>query len=179
MRSNTKFITLILSMAVLLAACGSSSKDVSTEAGPPSSDTTSLSQNTSTDSSDQPDTGDHPADKSQKDEYLQKLSEMEEADRNEEAKTTMAELEQQESDRFEKWDKELNQIYGILKEQLSTEQMEQLREEQRAWIKQRDESAKEASLKYKGGSTEKLEYVATQATLTRERCYELAAQYMK
>ncbi|MEH7440091.1 lysozyme inhibitor LprI family protein [Neobacillus drentensis] len=73
----------------------------------------------------------------------------------------------------------MNEIYGVLKEQLDTKQMEKLKEEQRKWIKHRDEAAKEASLKYKGGTTEALEYVATQATLTRERCYELVAKYMK
>jgi uncharacterized protein YecT (DUF1311 family) len=74
---------------------------------------------------------------------------------------------------------ELNKIYGVLKEQLSKEQMEKLREEQRNWINHRDEAAKKSSLKYKGGSTESLEYVATQASLTRERCFKLVAKYMK
>ncbi|MUK88344.1 DUF1311 domain-containing protein [Ornithinibacillus sp. L9] len=115
----------------------------------------------------------------EKEEYLQKLNEMEELDRNLEAETTILAMEEQEAERFKTWDEELNKIYGVLKEQLSTEQMANLREEQRNWIEHRDEAAKEASLKYKGGSTESLEYVATQATLTRERCYELVAKYMK
>lgn len=115
---------------------------------------------------------------SQKEDYLKKLNRMEEEDRNLEAGTTMQELEQQEADRYEKWDDELNRIYGILQDQLSTEQMDELREEQREWIKYRDETAKESSLKYEGSSTESLEYVATLATLTRERCYLLVAKYM-
>ncbi len=56
--------------------------------------------------------------------------------------------------------------------------MEQLREEQRDWIKERDQKAKEASLKYEGGTMEGLEYVATQASITKDRCYELVAKYM-
>lgn len=116
---------------------------------------------------------------SKKEEYLKKLNNMEESDRNSEAGTTMLELEEQEVKRYKKWDVELNEIYGVLTEQLSTEKMDKLREEQRNWIKHRDVVAKEASLKYKGGSTEALEYVATQASLTRERCYELVANYMK
>ncbi|MDI2588499.1 DUF1311 domain-containing protein [Psychrobacillus sp. NEAU-3TGS] len=116
---------------------------------------------------------------SNKDEYLKKLNEMEEADRFSEVGTTTLELEEQEAERYKKWDAELNKIYGVLKEQLSAEQMDQLREEQRNWIKYRDEAAKEASLKYKGGTMEALEYVATQAGLTRERCYLLVAKYMK
>ncbi|MDG5789918.1 DUF1311 domain-containing protein [Evansella sp. AB-P1] len=114
-----------------------------------------------------------------KEEYLKKLNEMEEADRNGEVGTTIAELEEQEFERYNKWDEELNQIYAVLQEQLSREEMNQLREKQRNWISYRDQEAKELSLKYKGGSTESLEYVATQASLTRERCYELVANYMK
>jgi len=116
---------------------------------------------------------------SQREKYLQKLNEMEEADRYEEAGTTIVELEEQEKQRYEKWDKELNEIYGILQEQLSEEEMAKLREEQRNWITYRDETAKESSLKYEGGSYESLEYVATQATLTRDRCYLLVSKYMK
>jgi uncharacterized protein YecT (DUF1311 family) len=116
---------------------------------------------------------------STKDEYLKKLNEMEEEDRHSAAGTTIAELEKQEEERYEKWDKELNEIYRVLEGQLSPEQMEKVREEQRSWVKQRDVAAKESSLKYKGGSHEALEYVATQAVLTRERCYVLVARYME
>lgn len=114
-----------------------------------------------------------------KGEYLEKLNEMEEVDRYAEAGTTIADLEEQETERYEKWDQELNTIYGLLTEQLSTEDMDDLREDQRDWIDYRDETAKESSLEYEGGSTEALEYVATQVTLTRERCYLLVAQYME
>jgi len=116
---------------------------------------------------------------SKKGEYLKKLNEMEETDRFTEAKTTIKEMKEQEEERYKKWDKELNEIYGVLKDQLDTDQMEELRKQQRDWVTHRDEAAKVASLKYKGGTTESLEYVATQATLTRERCYELVAKYMK
>ncbi|WP_436374716.1 lysozyme inhibitor LprI family protein [Cytobacillus sp. BC1816] len=116
---------------------------------------------------------------SNKDEYLKKLKKMEEADRYAEAKTTTAELVEQETERYRTWDEELNKIYGLLEVQLDKGQMDQLREEQRSWIQQRDEAAKKSSLKYKGGSMEPLEYVATQASLTRERCYFLVVRYMK
>ncbi|MFD2762069.1 lysozyme inhibitor LprI family protein [Lentibacillus juripiscarius] len=114
-----------------------------------------------------------------KGEYLRKLNEMEEADKYAEAKTTTLDMEKQEEERYKKWDEALNEIYGVLKEELSKEEMDKLREEQRNWIKHRDEAAKESSLKYKGGSYESLEYVATQASLTKERCYKLVAHYMK
>lgn len=103
---------------------------------------------------------------------------MEEEDRYAESKDTTVELVEQETERYEKWDKEVNEIYRSLEAQLSTEQMESLREEQREWIVHRDETANESPLKYKDGSMESLEYVATQAELTRERCYLLVAKYL-
>lgn len=88
-------------------------------------------------------------------------------------------LKKVEDDRWEMWDQLLNEIYGALKEQLSAEEMDQLKEEQRNWIKNRDKRALEASLKFKGGTQEHLEYTAVLANITEERCYELVEGYMK
>ncbi|QHA91006.1 lysozyme inhibitor LprI family protein [Bacillus sp. N1-1] len=137
--------------------------------------TTEDSTNGESERSDQPNVEKQ---ESQKEKYFKKLNSMYESDRHVEAKETMVEMEEQEAERYQNWDKMLNEIYGVLQEQLSSDEMEQLREEQRNWVEHRDEAAKKASLKYKGGSTESLEYVATQASLTRERCYELVAKYM-
>ena len=114
-----------------------------------------------------------------KDDYLHKLSAMEEADKKEEAKTTTLDMIQQEEARLKRWNETLNEIYQSLKAQLRTDEMEKLRIEQLDWLEAKDVSAKEASLKFQGGSMEPLEYVATQATLTKDRCYELVAGYMK
>ena len=115
-----------------------------------------------------------------KEEYLKILNTQEEADKNKVVTdTTTIALIAEEQERYETWDKLLNEIYGVLKTQLPENEMIKLRDEQREWIIKRDETAKEASLQYKGGTMENLEYVATQATLTRERCYELVAKYMK
>jgi len=174
MKKNKKIITVILVLvSVILVAC----EDMSDELGAkPNNDSSNAdsTENTS-EIADNIDVNSE----SKKEVYLKKLNDMEEADRNLESGTTTVELEEEEVERYKKWDTELNEIYGLLKEQLSTEQMDKLREEQRNWIKHRDEAAREASLKYKGGSMESLEYVATQASLTRERCYELVAKYMK
>ena len=84
-----------------------------------------------------------------------------------------------EDDRWKIWDGLLNEIYGVLKEQLSTEEMDQLRKEQRNWINHRDATALEASKKYEGGTQETLEYSAVAANLTEERCFKLVEIYMK
>lgn len=178
MKNNRKTLTILFTLVLLiLAACEDSSDEKIVKSNNDSSNNNST-QNRDDNSSEGADTTELSTE-SKREEYLKKLNEMEEADRNLEAGTTMVELEEQEVERYKKWDVELNEIYGVLKEQLSTEQMDKLREEQRNWVKNRDEVAKEASLKYQGGSMESLEYVATQASLTRERCYELVAKYMK
>ncbi|MCD5323349.1 MULTISPECIES: lysozyme inhibitor LprI family protein [Pontibacillus] len=181
--------TILALMILVLAACSNDSGAQSQDE--PSNDTTIQTQNeedgletsdntTSTDSNGTSDeeTEEDEELESMKTKYLTELNKMNDADHMAEAKTTMVEMEKQEQARYEKWDKKLNEIYGVLEEQLSQEEMDQLREKQRKWIRYRDEAAKEASLKYEGGSTERLEYVATEASLTRERCFELVAHYM-
>ncbi len=134
------------------------------------------STNGETENSDQPNVENQ---ENQKEKYFKKLNSMYESDRHVEAKETMVEMEEQEVERYQNWDKMLNEIYGVLQAQLPSDEMDQLREEQRNWVKHRDEAAKEASLKYEGGTTESLEYVATQASLTRERCFALVAKFME
>ncbi|MEH7443078.1 lysozyme inhibitor LprI family protein [Bacillus sp. JJ1122] len=115
-----------------------------------------------------------------KERYLKKLNDTKKE--TEELKATDSStyaLKKVENDRWEKWDELLNDIYGALKEHLPSNSMDQLREEQRNWLKYRDDSALKASLKYKGGTQEHLEYVAVLANLTEERCYELVESYMK
>ena len=89
------------------------------------------------------------------------------------------ELKYFEDRRFDAWDSHLNEIYGVLKVNLPTDQFDQLKEEQRLWIKSRDAGALEASETFKGTTSEHLEYSATLANLTESRCYDLVRTYMK
>ncbi|MFD2681874.1 lysozyme inhibitor LprI family protein [Bacillus seohaeanensis] len=115
-----------------------------------------------------------------KEEYLQKLKDAKkETEELEATDSSTYALKKVENDRWEIWDELLNEIYGKLKEQLPPEEMDELREEQRKWIEYRDDNALKASLKYKGGTQEHLEYVAVLANLTEERCFELVEEYMK
>lgn len=117
-----------------------------------------------------------------KEEYLKKLNEtkkeMDELRSNPEDGSTYA-LKNVEGARYDAWDGLLNEVYEVLQKQLSPEEMDQLRKEQREWIAYRDRSAKEASLTYKGGTMEQLEFVAVQADLTEDRCFVLVEDYMK
>ncbi|SET71208.1 Uncharacterized conserved protein YecT, DUF1311 family [Oceanobacillus limi] len=137
----------------------------------PSNESTQDEENTSAN-----DTG------SLKEEYLKKLKETkketDELINNPTDSSTYA-MKNAEGKRFDIWDGLLNEVYQILEEQLPPEEMEQLRKEQREWIEYRDDTAKEASLEYEGGTHEQLEYTAVMNNLTEERCFELVEGYMK
>lgn len=198
-------MAMSLIFVILLAACGSSSDD-SNAASENQSEENQSSQNTEGDSANEDSTDDasntddnHTANEevassdneedssaetaaSLKEEFLQKVNdaknEVDEMRANPIDDTTIA-MKKVEGDAFDIWDGLLNEIYEVLEKQLPAEKMEQLREEQREWIDNRDQTAKEASLKYEGGTTEQLEYVKVENDLTEERCFELVENYMK
>ena len=79
-----------------------------------------------------------------KDKYLKELDALSEKDESQEA-----------------WNDEVNKIYDALKDRLSPEQMEAVREEQRQWINYRDSQNQDNSLENKA------------------RCYNLVEAYMR
>ncbi|KMJ60036.1 hypothetical protein AB685_04135 [Bacillus sp. LL01] len=199
MQNNRKILMVMLTVGLfILAACGNStdqsgaiqntnddfSNEVSTEKA-------LNNASTETDIEDKNETNEEvdtslnvPANEKEsttnKEKYLQQLDDTKkETEELESTDSSTYALKKVESDRWELWDEFLNEIYGVLEEQLPSEEMDQLREEQRNWIKYRDDSALEASLKFKGGTQEHLEYVAVLANLTEERCHELVMNYMK
>ncbi|MFI8684781.1 lysozyme inhibitor LprI family protein [Rossellomorea sp. NPDC077527] len=79
---------------------------------------------------------------------------------------------------YEKYDDALNEIYALLKKELSPEVMAELKTEQLKWIEEKKEKAEKERLKYEGGT---FEYVAWYISLyesTKDRCYELVEEYM-
>lgn len=119
---------------------------------------------------------------SKKNEYIQKLHEIERdltnLDYLYESGTTV-EMKEAESKAYTRWDNALNEIYGVLKTQLSTSEMNRLREKQREWITYRDNTAEAEAAPFNGGTFESVQYLSTLARITRERCYELVNIYMK
>lgn len=80
---------------------------------------------------------------------------------------------------YEEYDKALNEIYTLLKENLSEDVMEDLESKQIEWINQKETAAREEEAKYKGGT---FEFVAGYISLyesTKEKCYELVNEYME
>lgn len=117
-----------------------------------------------------------------RDKYFQKLHHIEASLSDLEYLTkdgVTSDLIEAESERYERWDDALNEIYGVLKTQLTESEMNALREKQRSWLAYRDRTANAEGAKFAGGSAEPLAYIGTMATLTEERCYELVEEYMR
>lgn len=75
---------------------------------------------------------------------------------------------------YQLWDDELNIVWGYLKDTLSSTDMDKLRIEQRAWIKDRDAAIDAAGAEYEGGSIQPMIKNQKGAELTKTRVYELA-----
>ncbi len=76
------------------------------------------------------------------------------------------------------WDDELNMIYQALRDRMPEEEFIELRDEERAWIRQRDEAANQASVSQtQSSSAQNLAYTTSLMEWTRDRVYELAKMY--
>lgn len=75
---------------------------------------------------------------------------------------------------YELWDDQLNKIWSYLLETLPSDEMEVLRQEELAWIADKEAQAKEAGSEYAYGSNvQMLAMVTTETELTKERVYVL------
>lgn len=88
-------------------------------------------------------------------------------------------LKEAEGQRYERWDNMLNEIYSLLKQYMSTSEMNDLRDKQKEWLTYRDKKAENDASEFIGGTMWGLTYVSSQAETTKERCYELVNTYMK
>ena len=80
---------------------------------------------------------------------------------------------------FKRWDDMLNEIYKLLKTQLSKSEMDDLTQKQLAWLDYRETTAKNAGADMGPSTGASLQYTSVSAQLTKERCYELVNNYMK
>lgn len=113
--------------------------------------------------------------------YTQKLAAVEADVRTFDQKLkdgTQIEMNQAASSVLMKWDSLLNDIYSVLKEQLSPEELIELKAEQTAWIKERDDAANTAAAEFAGGSLEAYQHAVSLADSTKARTYELVENYL-
>jgi uncharacterized protein YecT (DUF1311 family) len=80
---------------------------------------------------------------------------------------------------YERWDTVLNEIYGVLKTQLSKTEMSKLEEEEVQWIKDKEAEADKVSKEWEGGTGQNGAIMSSLASNTKDRCYELVNKYMK
>ena len=117
---------------------------------------------------------------SQKEKYKAKLDKMNlDFEKSSNAAITTNDMYQEACKEQKQWDDILNEIYGILKVQLSDSDMKKLQSEEIQWIKDRDEKAKKDAAEMAGGTMEKVLYMWSLANSTKERCYVLVDKYMK
>lgn len=89
------------------------------------------------------------------------------------ANTTMEMLDNA-SDRFKLADDLLNDLWILIKYNTDEAEFEKILNEQREWLKQRDQKADEAADSWEGGSFAPVDFADTKAEMTMERCKELA-----
>lgn len=177
MRKKRIVITIILLLAIT-TACSDSSVDKDTSDNQISDDTTQKeehAQQPSEEENEIVETESIELKETYRDKWNAMKKEMEALEPKDSSTYALKEVE---NIRWENWDQLLNEIYSVLQEQLAVDEMETLREQQREWIEYRDNQALEASLEYKGGTQEHLEYVAVLARITMERCEELIENYL-
>ena len=87
---------------------------------------------------------------------------------------TQQEMNQIAAEGYQKWDETLNIVWKLLEANLSEEEMEALRIEEREWIASKDAEVRAAGLENEGGSLQPLLEATKAEELTKARVYELA-----
>lgn len=91
---------------------------------------------------------------------------------------TQSEMNTLSGDLYKLWDDELNSIWARLKDKLDESTMDQLTQEERQWISDKDEQVEAAGKEAEGGSLQPLLENDEAAEITKARVYELA-QYLR
>ena len=79
---------------------------------------------------------------------------------------------------YEAYDEKLNEIYQLLKNELSKDTMEDLKAKQIEWIKEKEKKADVAKDEFKGGTFETVAMYISLYESTKERCYFLVNNYI-
>ena len=80
---------------------------------------------------------------------------------------------------YNAWDKMLNEIWGILKNQLPESEMSALAKKQVEWISYKENAGESAADEFSTGSYAPIAEVTSLVQNTKARCYELINNYIK
>ena len=86
---------------------------------------------------------------------------------------TQLDMNEKSKELYELWDGALNELWGILKTNLSEDEFAKLLDEQRAWIVEKEQAVEEAGQEFEGGSLYPLIVNSEAARITEDRVYEL------
>ena len=115
-------------------------------------------------------------------EYLKDLDDLEDdivtSDSLYEEESTLKMIDIQE-EKFQIWNDELNNIYRVLKNQLSGEEYEEFKSKEITWLNKREALAEEDASNFEGMDFAQVQYNSSLAKLTKERCYELVNTYLQ
>jgi uncharacterized protein YecT (DUF1311 family) len=111
-------------------------------------------------------------------EYLAKLKLVESQERNNEYQSDFQMIEDF-GHNYQIWDAHLNEVYQVLKTQLSETEMSQLKAKQLEWIAFKEAEAQKAYDESGGGTLSRMVQMEVLFNLTKERCYLLVNEYMK
>lgn len=169
MKHSFSRLIYFLALGILLTGCSAKSKDITTSEPPVSTAATTAS------------TEAFPAETAiQESPVPLRLAEAEALhtrlqDRlTSDTALTQADMNDLAGQQYVLWDNLLNELWSELTPTLPQEQMQQLLQEERAWIRWKEHSIALASNYYDGGSLSILAANSRAAKLTRDRVYELA-----
>ena len=86
---------------------------------------------------------------------------------------TQMEMNEYSEQLYKLWDDEVNRLWKVLKEELSSTEMAKLLEEQRTWIAEKEKAINEIGEISGGGTATTMNKNMTGEDLTRKRVYEL------
>ena len=86
---------------------------------------------------------------------------------------TQSEINENSKQLYKLWDDELNRLWKVLKEELSSAEMVELLEEQRKWIAEKENAIDEMEKVSGGGTATTMNKNMTGEDFTRRRVYEL------
>lgn len=116
-----------------------------------------------------------------KDYYTKKLDAIQAKiakDYNFENAETTADMRNVSGAQYKLWDDALNEMYKDLQNTLSSNDKENLKEDELAWISKKENDAKNTANEVKGGTLEPVYYSLSLVDSTKKRCYELVNKYM-
>jgi len=116
-----------------------------------------------------------------KDYYTKKLDDIQakiDKDYNFENTKTTSDMRHVSGAQYKLWDDALNEMYKDLQNTLSSNDKENLKEEELSWISKKENDAQKKANEVKGGTLEPVYYALSSVDSTKKRCYELVNKYM-